>query len=142
LCGYNLNLVISNDSDKIFNQVDSFVALGRGNDTIRRVTLLYDVDSGNYELWDKVEPKALGGNLSIFMRSIFISATAKSEQIGRCGSYFARIYKKQDRFRIWRGREGNRRDVSFCGNDSRESCYAVLTLQHVFLLAITTIFSP
>jgi hypothetical protein len=55
LCGYNLNLVISNDSDKIFNQVDAFVALSQGNDTIRCVTLSpYDVDSGNYELWDKL----------------------------------------------------------------------------------------
>jgi hypothetical protein len=55
LCGYNLTLVISNDSDRILNQVDAFVAQSQGNDTIRCVTLSpYDVHPGKYDLWDKV----------------------------------------------------------------------------------------
>jgi hypothetical protein len=38
-----------------FYQIDSFVALSRGNDTIEIVYLFpYDVDPGNYEVWDKV----------------------------------------------------------------------------------------
>jgi hypothetical protein len=73
LCGYNLNLVISNDSDRIFNQVDTFVALSEGNEAIRCVTLSpYDIDSGNYELWDKVG-QGVGNLHSLGVLRIYLS---------------------------------------------------------------------
>jgi hypothetical protein len=56
LCGFDLHLDISNDYYAgIFAEIDSFVALSQGNDTIGRVHLSpYNVDPGKYELWDKV----------------------------------------------------------------------------------------
>jgi hypothetical protein len=55
LCGHYLGLDRSDDSARIFAEVDSFVTQSQGNDTIEKVTLLpYDVDPGNYERWDKV----------------------------------------------------------------------------------------
>jgi hypothetical protein len=55
LCGSDLYLDISADTAGIFAQVDSFVAQSQGNDTIGVVHLSpYNVDPGNYELWDKV----------------------------------------------------------------------------------------
>jgi hypothetical protein len=52
----HLHLKISDDYARVFAEVDSFVALSHGNDTISRVTLSpYDrADPGNYEFWDKV----------------------------------------------------------------------------------------
>jgi hypothetical protein len=55
LCKDYLNLSISTDSTKIFAEIDSFVAQSQGNDTISCVDLHpYNVNQGNYELWDKV----------------------------------------------------------------------------------------
>jgi hypothetical protein len=67
LCESFFLLDISNDSDKISNQVDSFVALR--NTSIEEVELYsYGVDPGKYEFWDKVGQgvgnlKALGALL-------------------------------------------------------------------------------
>jgi hypothetical protein len=55
LCRDHLVLDMSDDCDRFFAEVDSFVALSQGNDYVRRVTLYpYDLGSRNYELWDKV----------------------------------------------------------------------------------------
>jgi hypothetical protein len=55
LRGDSLCLNITNDWDRIFAEVDSFVAQSQGNDTIQNLHLYpYDIHSGNYELWDKV----------------------------------------------------------------------------------------
>jgi hypothetical protein len=51
----NLVLAISDDHDRIFDQVDSFVAQSQGNDTIEHVKLSpFYANPGNYEFWDKI----------------------------------------------------------------------------------------
>jgi hypothetical protein len=55
ICGEYLILAISDDRDRIFAEIDSFVAMSQGNDTLKNVDLFpYDFDSGNYNLWNKV----------------------------------------------------------------------------------------
>jgi hypothetical protein len=55
LCRDHLHLEMSHDYAMVFAEIDSFVALSQGNTSIKSVELRpYNVDPGNYELWEKV----------------------------------------------------------------------------------------
>jgi hypothetical protein len=52
---WHLNLKKSGDDTGIFEEIDSFVELSRGNTSVELVRLFpYDEDAGTYEVWDKV----------------------------------------------------------------------------------------
>jgi hypothetical protein len=54
LCRDKILLAIPDLYAGILEQIDFFVALSQGNDTIRTVNVRpYDADPGNYERWDK-----------------------------------------------------------------------------------------
>jgi hypothetical protein len=51
----DINLHITKEKSFMFDNVDSFVALSRENASVGSVHLYpFDIDPGNYELWDKV----------------------------------------------------------------------------------------
>jgi hypothetical protein len=73
LCRDYLDLDVTDDyNTRIFAEVDSFVALSQGNTSINYVSLHpYDVDPGNYELWDKVG-QGVGNLKSLGVVSIYL----------------------------------------------------------------------
>jgi hypothetical protein len=55
LSGSILSIDISREDSLIFDNIDTFVALSRDNNSVESVDLYpFDSDAGNYEFWDKV----------------------------------------------------------------------------------------
>jgi hypothetical protein len=128
LCGDSLILDISKNSGKIFNQVDSFVALSQGNDTVRCVTLSpYDVDSGNYELWDKVG-QGVGNLKYLGILNIYFCNSLGEPDWEVLARILPHIQSKMGYESG--GVVGNRRDVSFC-RAIQGNPVIRCTLQHV-----------
>jgi hypothetical protein len=94
LCTDDLDLGISDDYARVFNQLDAFVAQSQSNDTIRCVNLFpYDDEPGNYELWDKVG-QGVESQVSRCAQDLSQQHLWRT-RLGGIGSYFA-AFTKQD----------------------------------------------